>query len=89
MSEGAEGQPSRSEGAGRGRRRSSVPWRVGALVIVSAGILLAIWSWESRWVPERLHDLPKVSHRGCGEVLSVVVVCARSAGKGAVMLARG
>ncbi|MEV5410181.1 helix-turn-helix domain-containing protein [Thermopolyspora sp. NPDC052614] len=39
-------------------------------------ILLAIYSWEFRWVPVRLHKLPQVIHRGCGELLSVVVVCA-------------
>jgi DNA-binding HxlR family transcriptional regulator len=38
-------------------------------------ILLAIWWWEAKWVPERLNALPQVAHRGCGRELSLAVVC--------------
>ncbi len=36
-------------------------------------VLVSIWAWESRWVPE--HDLPAMRHGLCGQEFSPALTC--------------
>jgi len=38
-------------------------------------ILVAIWSWERRWVAEHSYDTPPLRHAACGEEITAVLVC--------------
>ncbi len=39
-------------------------------------LLLLIWEWERRWVPEHADRLPDMSHRQCGRAFAPVLRCA-------------
>ena len=55
-------------------------------------LLLLIWEWERRWVPEHADRLPDMSHRCCGRPFSPVLRCAccqREAGPETVTLTLG
>lgn len=39
-------------------------------------VLLLIWEWERRWVPERADQLPEMSHDRCGQRFAPVLRCA-------------
>lgn len=36
-------------------------------------VLVSIWAWERRWVPE--HTLPAMRHNGCGAAFAPVLTC--------------
>jgi DNA-binding HxlR family transcriptional regulator len=38
-------------------------------------VLVSIWEWERRWVPEHVETLPAMYHRGCGAACSPVLTC--------------
>ncbi len=38
-------------------------------------VLVSIWEWERRWVPEHTETLPAMYHRGCGTECSPVLTC--------------
>lgn len=39
-------------------------------------MLLLIWEWERRWVPERADRLPDMTHHRCGQPFNPVLRCA-------------
>jgi DNA-binding HxlR family transcriptional regulator len=45
-------------------------------------VLLSIWEWERRWVPDHAEKLPGMRHRGCGADFAPLLVC-RACGQGA------
>jgi len=38
-------------------------------------VLLSIWEWERRWVPEHVHRLPGMHHTLCGSDFAPVLTC--------------
>jgi DNA-binding HxlR family transcriptional regulator len=38
-------------------------------------MLVSIWDWERRWVPEHADDLPRMRHSGCGRDFTPLVTC--------------
>jgi DNA-binding HxlR family transcriptional regulator len=38
-------------------------------------VLLSIWEWERRWVPDHLHQLPGMRHTRCGGDFAPVLTC--------------
>ncbi len=38
-------------------------------------VLLSIWEWERRWVPEHVHRLPGMRHTQCGSVFAPTLTC--------------
>jgi DNA-binding HxlR family transcriptional regulator len=38
-------------------------------------ILLSIWEWERRWVPEHTHRLPGMHHKVCGSRFAPLLTC--------------
>ena len=55
--------PIRSEYLLTGRGRSLWP------------IMMSIWEWERRWVPEHINRLPSMHHSACGVDFSPMLVC--------------
>jgi DNA-binding HxlR family transcriptional regulator len=45
-------------------------------------ILLSIWGWERRWVPDHAERLPGMRHEACGAGFAPLLIC-RSCGEGA------
>ena len=43
-------------------------------------LLLSIWEWERRWVPEHVHRLPGMHHTLCGSDFAPMLTC-RSCGE--------
>ena len=39
-------------------------------------ILVAIWSWERRWVAQHSYETPPLRHTVCGEEITAVLTCA-------------
>lgn len=39
-------------------------------------MLLSVWAWESRWVPEHQESLPRMVHRRCGREFLPILTCA-------------
>jgi DNA-binding HxlR family transcriptional regulator len=39
-------------------------------------ILLAIWAWEARWVPQHEENLPVMRHSRCGQAFQPLLTCA-------------
>ena len=44
-------------------------------------VLVSIWDWERRWVPEHADDLPAMRHTTCGEDFAPQLTC-RACGDG-------
>lgn len=38
-------------------------------------MLVSIWEWERRWVPDRDNSLPGMRHTGCGDDFTPIVTC--------------
>ena len=38
-------------------------------------VLLSIWDWERRWVPDHVHQLPGMRHTQCGSRFSPTLAC--------------
>ena len=38
-------------------------------------VLLSIWEWERRWVPEHAENLPAMRHQSCGAHFAPLLVC--------------
>lgn len=38
-------------------------------------VMLCIWEWERRWVPEHVDALPAMRHSGCGALFSPLLTC--------------
>ncbi len=38
-------------------------------------VLLSIWEWERRWVPEHIHRLPEMRHSVCGADFAPLLTC--------------
>src|SRR5690349_20918079 len=38
-------------------------------------VLVSIWDWERRWVPEHADPLPAMRHTGCGADFSPQIIC--------------
>jgi DNA-binding HxlR family transcriptional regulator len=38
-------------------------------------VLLSIWEWERRWVPEHIHRLPGMRHTQCGSEFAPTLTC--------------
>lgn len=38
-------------------------------------VLLSIWQWERRWVPDHAHSLPGMHHLGCGADFTPMLTC--------------
>ena len=38
-------------------------------------MLLSIWDWELRWVPDHAGELPRMRHAGCGLAFAPLVTC--------------
>jgi len=38
-------------------------------------VLLSIWEWERRWVPEHVHRLPDMRHTVCGSDFAPMLTC--------------
>ncbi|ULE35701.1 winged helix-turn-helix transcriptional regulator [Mycobacterium sp. IDR2000157661] len=38
-------------------------------------MLLCIWDWELRWVPDHVQELPRMHHDLCGDVFTPLVTC--------------
>ncbi len=38
-------------------------------------VLLSIWEWERRWVPDHTDDLPSMRHELCGADFAPVLIC--------------
>ncbi len=38
-------------------------------------VLLSIWEWERRWVPDHVHRLPGMRHTQCGREFAPVLTC--------------
>lgn len=43
-------------------------------------VLLSIWEWERRWVPDHVHRLPGMHHTACGSDFAPTLTC-RSCGE--------
>lgn len=63
-------KPTRSEYLVTARSRSLWP------------VLVSIWEWERRWVPDHAERLPAMRHRGCGADFAPLLIC-RACGESA------
>jgi DNA-binding HxlR family transcriptional regulator len=61
----------------RDARRTRDEYRLTDAGLELWQVLVAIWAWETRWVPGRATELPVLVHDLCDEVCLPVLVCRR------------